>query len=214
MSMGQWLQLAASHLYDDHGQVVLALRYLATNAHQTVLADNFGACQKTVSITVKEFVTVLNHPAIVNKFPSSRTNDITYCMRKADGFARKDIMPNVIGAIDGSLVPILRPPHSEWKYFCRKRFFALNVVAVVDARGRFMYINSNFPGSVHDSTVYNLGRVHDTFTEGIVPSGFCLVGDSGLANSNEIITPFRNPQTRSQRKFNETHKKWFASLAN
>ncbi|KAL6737045.1 hypothetical protein Aduo_010720 [Ancylostoma duodenale] len=192
---------------DIENKVVIALRYLAANAHQMVLADNIGVCQKTVSNAIEEFVTALNHPSIVGKFLNCRLNDVTYCRRKANGFARKGLLPNIIGAIDGSLVPILRPPHSGWEYYCRKGFCALNVVAVVDARGRFMNINSNFPGSVHDSTVYNMSRIHDAFTEGSVPNGFCLIGDSGFANNNEIVTPFRNPQTRSQRKFNETHKK-------
>ncbi|KAL6735185.1 hypothetical protein Aduo_005649 [Ancylostoma duodenale] len=183
--------------------VVIELRYLATNAHQTVLADNIGAYQKIVSNAMEDFVTALNHPSIVGKFLSCRLNNVSYCRRKANDFARKGLLSNIIGAIDGSLVPILQSPYSGWEYWCRKGFCALNVVAVVDARGRFMYIL----GSVHDSTVYNLGKIHNAFTERSVPSGFCLIGDSGFANNNEIVTLFRNPQTHSQRRFNETHKK-------
>ncbi|KIH67457.1 hypothetical protein ANCDUO_02212 [Ancylostoma duodenale] len=130
---------------DLESKVIIGLRYLATNAHQTVLADTLGVCQKTVSNAIKEFVAALNHPGIVDKFLSFRLDDATYCRRNADRFARLSLLPNVIGAIDGSLLPILRPPHSGWEYYCRKRYCALNVLAVVDARGRFMYVNSNFP---------------------------------------------------------------------
>ncbi|KAL6730904.1 hypothetical protein Aduo_001826 [Ancylostoma duodenale] len=150
--------------------MVIAVRYLATNTHQMVLTDNIGVCQKTVSSAIEEFVTAMNHPSTVGKFLNCRLNDVTY-RRKADGFARKGLLPNIIGAINGSSVPVLRPPHSGWEYYCRRGFCALNIVAVVDARGRFTYINSNFPGSVHDSTVYNMSRIHDEFTEGSVPSG-------------------------------------------
>jgi len=45
-------------------------------------------------------------------------------------------LPNVVGAIDGTLIPIIRPAESEEVYVCRKGFHAINVQAVVDANMR------------------------------------------------------------------------------
>ncbi|CAJ0590840.1 unnamed protein product [Cylicocyclus nassatus] len=50
-------------------QVLITLRYLATNCHQTVIADCFDVCQKVVSDVVTRVVDVLNHPTIKGPLP-------------------------------------------------------------------------------------------------------------------------------------------------
>ncbi|VDM75042.1 unnamed protein product [Strongylus vulgaris] len=49
-------------------QVLITLRYLATNSHQTVIADCFGISQKAVSDVVTRVVEALNHPDIEARF--------------------------------------------------------------------------------------------------------------------------------------------------
>ncbi|RCN44934.1 transposase, IS4 family [Ancylostoma caninum] len=166
-----------------------------------------GVCQKTVSNAVTEFIEALNHHIIVKKFIKCNLGDERFCRSQAAGFARRGLLPNIVGAMDGTYVRILKPPHSGSQYYCRKPFCALNVLAVVDARGRFTYVNANFPGSVHDSTVYSLSKLREAFEEGRVPRGFCLLGDSGFTNGSDILTPIRRPRTRQQRRYNKTHKK-------
>ena len=41
-------------------------------------------------------------------------------------------LPNVIGAIDGTLIPIIAPKNNEADFVCRKGFHAINVQAVAD----------------------------------------------------------------------------------
>ncbi|RCN29266.1 hypothetical protein ANCCAN_24976, partial [Ancylostoma caninum] len=163
-----------------------------------------GVCQKTVSNAVTEFIEALNHPLIVKKFIKCNLGDERFCRSQAAGFARRGLLPNIVGAMDGTYVRILKPPHSGSQYYCRKPFCALNVLAVVDARGRFTYVNANFPGSVHDSTVYSLSKLREAFEEGRVPRGFCLLGDSGFTNGSDILTPIRSPRTRQQRRESRT----------
>ncbi|KAH3771264.1 hypothetical protein DPMN_172577 [Dreissena polymorpha] len=45
-------------------------------------------------------------------------------------FYRKCSLPNIMGAIDGTLVPIVAPTENEEVYVCRKGFHALNCQAV------------------------------------------------------------------------------------
>ena len=187
--------------------MVIALRYLATNAHQEVLADTIGVSQTTVSNAVKKVVKALNHPVIVRKFIRCRPNDSDFCRRNATDFARIGRFPNIIGAIDGSCIRIDRPAHTGWQYYCRKGYTAINVLAAVNARGRFVYVNANFPGSVHDSSVYAYSTLKHAFENGHVLPGYCLVGDSGFANSNDVITPIRNPSTRQEMSYNKWHRK-------
>ena len=202
--IGGWNPVAAEIILF---QVVIALRYLATNAHQEVLADTIGVSQKTVSNAVKKVVKALNHPAIVRKFIRCRPNSSEFCRRSARNFARLGRFPNVIGAIDGCCIKIDKPAHSGWQYYCRKGYTAINVLAVVNARGRFVYVNANFPGSVHDSSVYAYSSLKHAIEHGRALPGYCLVGDCGFPNGNDIITPFRNPSTRQELSYNKWHKK-------
>ncbi|EYC24784.1 hypothetical protein Y032_0013g2106 [Ancylostoma ceylanicum] len=192
---------------DLENKVIIALRYLATDAHEEVLADTIGVSQKTVSNAVAEVVKALNHPLIVKKFIKCHLSNIDFCRRNARDFARTGMLPNIIGAIDGSCVAIQKPARSGWQYYCRKGYTALNVLAVVNARGRFIYVNSNFPGSVHDSSVYAYSRLKEAFDAGRVVPGYCFVGDSGFANGNDIITPIRNPSSRQEIYYNKWHRK-------
>ena len=48
--------------------------------------------------------------------------------------------PNCLGAIDGKLVHVQRPVKCGAQYFNYKRTFSVNVMAVVDAHYRFMYV--------------------------------------------------------------------------
>ena len=45
--------------------------------------------------------------------------------------------PNVLGAVDGSLIPIIAPKDNEPEYVCRKGFHAINVQVVADASLRY-----------------------------------------------------------------------------
>ena len=47
--------------------------------------------------------------------------------------------PNVLGAVDGSLIPIIAPNNNEPEYVCRKGFHAINIQVVADASLRYAY---------------------------------------------------------------------------
>lgn len=46
-------------------------------------------------------------------------------------------MPRVIGAVDGSLIPIRAPHHEEHLYVCHKGFHVINAMAVCNAQLSF-----------------------------------------------------------------------------
>lgn len=49
-------------------------------------------------------------------------------------------VPNVVGAIDGTLIPVIAPKENEDAFVCRKGFHALNVQAVVDSNSSIQVI--------------------------------------------------------------------------
>jgi hypothetical protein len=70
--------------------------------------------------------------ARINKiaFPT----DAVGLQRLSEDFYKTAHFPNVVGAIDGTLIPIQgMSGNTETAYICRKGFHAINVQAVVDA---------------------------------------------------------------------------------
>jgi hypothetical protein len=54
-------------------------------------------------------------------------------------FHRVAGIPNVIGAVDGTLIPIQAPSENPQTYVCRKGYHAVNIQAVVDSSLKFVY---------------------------------------------------------------------------
>ena len=66
------------------------------------------------------------------------------------------VFKGVIGAVDGILIKIKCPSDNECrrpaKFWCRKGYYSVNMQAVVDAYGRFIYAAVDMPGALLDCT--------------------------------------------------------------
>ena len=60
--------------------------------------------------------------------------------RNARYFENRSLIPNIIGAIDGSHIRVAPPKRNEQSYFNRKSFHSVILQAVCDPRGYFMSI--------------------------------------------------------------------------
>lgn len=113
---------------------------------------------------------------------------------------------NVLGALDGSHIPINAPKHQPQAYFNRKKFYSVVLLACCNANMEFTYVWTGNPGSTHDATVL---RMSDLFqnSDGKIPVGFVILGDSAFPLLQWLITPFRDcgNLTEQQRKFNREH---------
>ncbi|VDK51929.1 unnamed protein product [Cylicostephanus goldi] len=191
-------------------QVLIGIRYLCSNSHQVVLSDTMGCCQKTVSNIVTRFVNALNHPRIIRRYIVFKPHDPIWCRRRANEFARLGRFVNIVGCVDGTLVPIRAPTVDGFQYMSRKGYTCLNVCLICDARGYIRYVNAGFPGSVHDSYVWSQSEAGRMFRERRTVEGYAVLGDSGYANGGGIMAPYRPSSVRGdQRKvaFNREHCK-------
>lgn len=73
-------------------------------------------------------------------------------------------MPNIIGVIDGTHIPIIAPPENNPEtpghlYVNRKGYHSLNVLAITDANCKIIYADARFPGSVHDSAIWMVSPI-------------------------------------------------------
>ena len=116
--------------------------------------------------------------------------------------------PNVIGCVDGSHIRLHGvPKETENDFVNRKRFHSINVQFISDHRFKFVDVVAEWPGSTHDSFIFSqsdvkeyLQRNHTTLEKGI------LLGDSGYGLTNYFMTPYENPVTPEQRRFNRAQK--------
>ncbi|XP_060073900.1 putative nuclease HARBI1 [Ylistrum balloti] len=114
--------------------------------------------------------------------------------------------PSVLGAVDGTLIPIETPSIDEYHYVCRNGFHALNIQGVCDANLKFLNIVAKWPGSTHDSFRWTNCGLSAAFEDKEMTGGW-LLGDSGYGLRPWLLTPKLNPRTPlPYRKYNVCHK--------
>ncbi|ENN73898.1 hypothetical protein YQE_09506, partial [Dendroctonus ponderosae] len=67
-----------------------------------------------------------------------------------------------------------------------------------------MNIVADWPGSTHDSTIFNSCRLKARIEIGEFGNNV-LLGDSGYGLKSYLLTPLLNPSNESQRLYNECH---------
>ena len=75
-------------------------------------------------------------------------------------FEHLDSLPQCAGAVDGTFMHIRKPTRYRDSYRCYKQHTAILILAVVDARGVFTYVNSGHPGSVGAAAAFNTSRLY------------------------------------------------------
>ncbi|KAM7306515.1 hypothetical protein ISCGN_010218 [Ixodes scapularis] len=154
-------------------QVLCALRFYATGSFQGMVAsdDHIARDQATVSIAVRAVSL-----AIVQCLGIRRGwIDFLQTTGERDdverGFQRLGRIPGVIGCVDGTMIAIVGPSQNDptvtkAAYWCRKQYYALNVMVVCDADCRVMSIDPRYPGSVHDSFAWRYSWLRSNFEQG------------------------------------------------
>jgi len=73
----------------------------------------------------------------------------------------------------------------------------MNGQTICDADLRIQNIVCIFPGSTHDSTIFNHSSIRSKFERGEMRNSI-IVGDGGYALKNYLMTPFLNPNDERQ----------------
>ena len=61
--------------------------------------------------------------------------------------------PGIIGALDGTHIPIQKPKENPQSYYCRKKYYSVLLQGLCDNRLMFRDIVVGWPGSCHDAKV-------------------------------------------------------------
>ncbi|KAM7302853.1 uncharacterized protein ISCGN_018361 [Ixodes scapularis] len=196
-------------------QVLCALRFYGTGSFQGMVAsdEHVARDQKTVSVAVRAVSVAIVRRLGVQRgwihFPETPSERFD----AEKGFRLLGRIPGVIGCVDGTMVSIVGPSKNDptvtkAAYWCRKYFYALNVMVVCDADCRIMCIDPRYPGSVHDSFVWQFSWLRNQLEQGQLPrDGRFLLGDSGYPLEPWLITPVPGNHATSTAcgRFNKAH---------
>ncbi|KAK6172317.1 hypothetical protein SNE40_016003 [Patella caerulea] len=128
------------------------------------------------------------------------------------GFERTRHFPKVIGALDGTHIPIKTPKKDGEVYINRKKFHSINVAAVCDHQMMFTFVCVGWPGSTHDSRVFkntklgiaceNIEKRKDFF-----PEKCHILADSAYELNEFVMTPFKDngALTKLEKDYNFYH---------
>ncbi|XP_067633561.1 putative nuclease HARBI1 [Eurosta solidaginis] len=187
-------------------EIYMLLWYMASTSTFREIANRFNMAESTAWRVIRrviEWLLSIGHEYV--QWPSlSKARDN---IRKF--YAMKSIS-NVIGCIDCSHIKIKAPVSNKEAYFNRKHFYSLQLQAVVDADKIFIDIFAGEPGSLHDSRVLRRSSLYQRALDDMTstfPFNSGLLGDSAYANTEWLISPFRDNGflTSAQRQFNYLH---------
>ncbi|KAF0739178.1 hypothetical protein Ae201684P_012872 [Aphanomyces euteiches] len=190
--------------FDVCDRVAVALHYLTHADGFDQTAALFGTSKTRAHCYTQEVISILNDyilgstialPSSAQDWEDERVN-----------FEAKAGIPNVYGAIDGCLIPIKRFCDFEG-WYCRKRFPAFNLQAVVDSKLRFRSYALR-SGSQNDKALFKNSTFGKT-SHTILPVGGCFLADAGYKLYGHIITPYpiRTSMPDDEAHFNLLHSR-------
>ncbi|KAL2084547.1 hypothetical protein ACEWY4_020065 [Coilia grayii] len=131
-------------------RVAIALWKLATNSDYRSIGHLFGVSRSTACKCLKDFCSAVEDvlmPEVIKTPVASTLREM------ADYFENRWGLPQCVGAIDGSHIPILAPQEYHTEYFNRKGWYSIILHAVIDGKGLFWDVFAGLPGSMHDARV-------------------------------------------------------------
>ena len=185
-------------------QLAATLRYYATGSFQMVIGDTCGLSQPSIYVyrAISSVSAELDKLWDQTIFFPVESSDIRTVKQQFYNIAS---FPNVVGCIDGTHIPILKPKEYEWQYLNRKMYHSINVQAVCDSQGKFINMVVKHPGSAHDSFILQNSQLW-TYMEANNDIGFIL-GDSAYPCKRWLMTPLSSPENQSERRYNYSHKR-------
>ena len=180
-------------------QVLIALRFYATGIFKRVIGDLFGVSVFAACTVIHK---VSRKIAKRKRQFLSLPDDLTDTKRKFHDVAP---FPGVIGAIDCTHVRIICPNKENAMAFINRKKFSINVQAVCNSDAFVTNIVARWPGSTHDSRIFENSMIADKLREGTIDG--ILVGDSAYACRSYLMTPMLKPKNPGEVRYNTTHRR-------
>lgn len=171
-----------------------------------IFAQSQASVSRSINLVTNELVGIAEEYI---RFPDTAAS----IAQTKSKFMHKFQMPGIVAALDGTHVAIHAPPalSDEFPgnlYINRKRYCSLNVLAACDADMKILFIDAKYPGSVHDSAIWQTSSLKRHIKEAYnTTNRFWLLGDSGFPIEPWLLTPFLNCEENTpEERYNRCHK--------
>ncbi len=168
-------------------RVAVTLSRLATGHTLMMIGDLFGIGESTTSKIVRdccEAIRIYLRPLVFKKPTLIRMKKI------ASEFEALHGIPLILGAIDGSHIPIIAPPHDPTSYYCRKGFYSCLLQGVVDSKCKFWDYDFGWSGRIHDWALFQKSEIGKKTMKGaFLP--FKFIGDAAYPMRPWFYSPFK-----------------------
>jgi hypothetical protein len=168
--------------------LALFLCRLSTKATLRENANLFGVARSTVC-TVTKRMSRLVCARFGKLIQMPRTPEEWRAIARR--WNQQSLLPNVVGALDGTLIPISRPFCDERAipFWSRKQSYSYNVQALCDERQLFMNVAIGAPGASHDSSVLTRSSFFRLAPLSLPSEHYVLV-DGGYPVHTWLIRPY------------------------
>ncbi|CAB3978951.1 Hypothetical predicted protein [Paramuricea clavata] len=120
---------------------------------------------------------------------------------------------NLVGAVDGTHIPIRKPKEDPTSYVNRKGYHSINVQACVNYRYCFFDVVIKWPGSVHDARMFGNSAINTKLRDGVIPPckksivdgeqdvPICILGDPAYPLLPYLMKEFAKGGSTPQQQF-------------
>jgi hypothetical protein len=168
-------------------RVAISLSRLSIGNILQMYGEVYGISRSSASIIVREFcVAIKKHlkPLVIRKQTESSLRAIAFEFEKSHGILY------IIGAVDGSHIPIIALPIDPTSYYCRKGFYSTLLQGVVDKNCKFWDFDFGWAGQYHDWTLFQNTEIGKKVISGaFLP--YKLIGDAAYPMRPWFYSPFK-----------------------
>ena len=168
-------------------KVAVSISRLATGNSMQCIADLYKIGLSSSQQAVSDFCIAIKKN-LLRKFiswPAPATME-----RYAHEFQDLHQIPYVVGAVDGSHIPIIAPRLHAADYYNCKGFHLLLLQGVVSAKCLFWDFDIGWAGSMHDANLWARTEIGQHCEAGKL-SPYCLVGDAAYPCHPWMLAPFK-----------------------
>ncbi len=189
----------------------ITLRYLASGANFGVLQELFRVGKSTISGIIPEVCLAIWNVLSPDFLRCPKTQD--EWLEKANEFCQKWQYPRALGALDGKHIhcQCFRESGSAFRNY--KQTFSFILLALADAKTRFVYVDIGHPGASNDSGIFHKTDFYQAMCDGSLnlpgrpvnepDVGYHFIGDDAFGLNNVMFKPYsERGLTRQQAVFN------------
>ena len=190
-------------------RVAVTVWTLATPCGYRIIGHLFGISRSSMCKIVHETCEAICNVLLQEYIRFPKSDELETTIRR---FEQKWGVPQCVGAIDGSHIPVCAPANMHTNYYNRKGWYSMLVQAVVDPDYLFTDLNIGWPGSVHDARVFCHSQLYEQAQSGDILSSthsktICgvsvppyLIGDAAYPLKTRLMKPFPDRGLSDDRK--------------